>query len=260
MKRPSAFNTVLCPGIFVLGMLLLFSGWKNPHADQKTATPYKVSGQKGGKWISLFDGKTLTGWKRFNADQIGPLWSVEDGTIKCDGKGHGEGSGEFGGSLITLEKFGNFVLELEWRISEKGNSGILYHVVEKPEYTHDYVTGPEYQVADDPPVLGPPSSQNKRTGSCYDMYAAPPDKKLNPVMEWNSSRIVWKDGKVEHWLNGQKVVEYDVNSQDFKERYAKSKWSSGKYPDWNAYKVGSISLQDHGAVVWYRNIKIKRIK
>jgi hypothetical protein len=91
------------------------------------------------------------------------------------------------------------------------------------------------------------------------MYAAPSNKKLNPVMEWNSSRIVWKDGKVEHWLNGQKVVEYDVNSQDFKERYSKSKWSSGKYPDWNAYKVGSISLQDHGAVVWYRNIKIKRL-
>jgi hypothetical protein len=252
-------SIVLYLGIIALGMLFSFSVGKNPDTDQKVASDMKASVQKAGEWMSLFDGKTLTGWKRFNADEIGPLWSVENGTIKCDGKGHGEGSGEFGGSLMTLEKFGNFELELEWRISEKGNSGILYHVVEKPEYTHDYVTGPEYQVADDPLNPGSPSSLNKRTGSCYDMYAASPDKKLNPVMEWNSSRIVWKDGKVEHWLNGQKVVEYDENSQDFKDRYSKSKWSSGKYPDWNAYKVGSISLQDHGAVVWYRNIKIKRL-
>jgi hypothetical protein len=91
------------------------------------------------------------------------------------------------------------------------------------------------------------------------MYPAPPDKKLNPVMEWNSCKIVWIDGKVEHWLNGQKVVEYNENSQDFKDRYNKSKWSSGKYPDWNKYNQGSISLQDHGVVVWYRNIRIKRL-
>jgi hypothetical protein len=261
MKRLIIKRSILVYlGIITLGMLFSFSGIKDHDIDSKAVSPDKTVGQQGGEWIALFDGKTLKGWKRFNAVEIGPLWSVENGTIKCDGKGHGEGSGEFGGSLITLEKFENFELELEWRISEKGNSGILYHVVEKPEYSHDYVTGPEYQVADDPPDIGSPSSQNKRTGSCYDMYAARSDKKLNPVMVWNSSRIVWRDGKVEHWLNGQKVVEYDVNSQDFKERYAKSKWSSGKYPDWNAYKVGSISLQDHGAVVWYRNIKIKRLK
>jgi hypothetical protein len=246
-------------GVFVLCMLLSCSVKKNSIVEQKVTGSDGTIRQKTGEWISLFDGKTLTGWKRFNAAEIGPLWSVEDGTIKCDGKGHGEGSGEFGGSLITLEKFGNFELELEWKISEKGNSGILYHVVEKPEYTHDYVTGPEYQVADDPPGVGSPSSENKKTGSCYDMYPAPHDKKLNPVMQWNSTKIVWNEGKVEHRLNGQKVVEYDVNSQEFKERYSKSKWSSGKYPDWNTYKEGSISLQDHGAVVWYRNIRIRRL-
>jgi hypothetical protein len=246
-------------GFIILGVLVSCSVRKNSRDVQNASGNEKTAGQKSGEWISLFDGKTLTGWKRFNAEEIGPLWSVEDGTIKCDGKGHGEGSGEFGGSLITLERFGNFELELEWRISEKGNSGILYHVVEKPEYTHDYVTGPEYQVADDPPGIGSPSSENKKTGSCYDMYPAPPDKKLNPVMEWNSARIVWIDGKVEHWLNGQKVVEYDITSQDYKEKYKISKWGSGKYPDWNIYKEGSISLQDHGAIVWYRKIKIKRL-
>ena len=135
---------------------------------------------------------------------------VEDGAIKCDGKGHGEGSPEYGGSLITLETFGNFELELEWRISEGGNSGIMYHVVEKPEYSHEYVTAPEYQLRDD----GSEEDKNKMAASSYDMYAAPSAKKLNPVMEWNTAKIIYKDGKVEHWLNVEKVVEFDESSED----------------------------------------------
>jgi len=91
------------------------------------------------------------------------------------------------------------------------------------------------------------------------MYAAPNTKKLKPVMQWNTSKIVYKDGKVEHWLNGEKVVEFDENSKDFTERYNKSKWSSVDYPDWNTYKEGSIALQNHGAAVWYRNIRIRRL-
>ena len=241
----------MCPlaGIIILGMLISCSGRNSQKEKQETA----------GAWISLFDGETLTGWKRYNADEIGPIWSVEDGAIKCDGKGHGEGSPEFGGSLITLETFGNFELELEWRISEKGNSGIIYHVVEKPEYSHAYVTGPEYQVLDDPPPRADGTPGRNTTGSSYDMYPAPEKKKLNPVMEWNASRIIYNEGKVEHWLNGEKIVEFDENNEDFQERYNKSKWSSGKYPDWNAYKEGAIALQDHGGVVWYRNIRIRRL-
>jgi len=178
---PLVFRVV---SIVVLGVLLSCSG----------------RGKSDG-WISLFDGETLDGWKRYNADELGPLWRVDDGAIMCDGKGHGEGSPEFGGSLITLETFGNFELELEWKISKGGNSGILYHVVEKAEYSHAYVTGPEFQVRDDGPGAASEEEQNKMAGSNYDMYAAPSTKKLNPVMEWNTAKIVYKDGKVEHWLN-----------------------------------------------------------
>jgi hypothetical protein len=209
-------------------------------------------------WKSLFDGVTLDGWKRYNADDIGSIWSVEDGTIKCDGRGRGEGS-PGGGSLITIEKFADFELELQWKISEKGNSGIMYHVVEKPEYSHAYVTGPEYQLLDDPPGTGSYSVENKKTGSSYDMYAAPSTKKLNPTGEWNTTKIVYNDGKVEHWLNGEIVVEFDEKSEDFKDRYNNSKWSSGDFPSWNAYKEGSIALQDHGAIVWFKDIRIKRL-
>ena len=91
------------------------------------------------------------------------------------------------------------------------------------------------------------------------MYAADSTKKLNPAMEWNTAKIVYYDGKVEHWLNGQKVVEFDENSADFQERFNKSKWSSGDYPYWNTYKEGSIGLQDHDAKVWYRNIRIREL-
>jgi len=260
MKHRSALRHILIfAGIIFLGLLMACSGRKNSAAENDLAGPEEDLGQQSGEWISLFDGETLTGWKRYNADEIGPLWSVEDGAIKCDGKGHGEGSPEFGGSLISIETFGNFELEIEWKISEGGNSGIIYHAVEKPEYSHAYVTGPEYQVFDDPPPSGDGSSGRNTTGSSYDMYHAPAAKKLNPPMEWNASRIIYEDGKVEHWLNGEKIVEFDESSDDFKERYNKSKWSSEQFPDWNAYKEGSFVLQDHGATVWYRNIRIRNL-
>jgi len=245
-------------GIMILGIFLSCTGRKSSTTEPEGTTPEAEMVQQS-EWISLFDGETLKGWKRFNADEIGPLWSVEDGAIKCDGEGHGEGSPEFGGSLTSLETFGNFELELEWRISEGGNSGIMYHVVEGPEFSHAYVTGPEYQVRDDGTGAISEADKNKTAGSSYDMYAAPATKKLNPVMEWNTARIVYNDGKVEQWLNGEKVVEFDENSEDFKEKFNNSKWSTGEYPHWNAYKEGSIALQDHGAAVWYRNIKIRRL-
>jgi len=253
MKRKTTLPIVLkFTSIIILGVLVSCTG-RDKSTDKADAVEQSV------EWVSIFDGETLDGWKRYGADEIGPLWTIEDGAIKCDGKGHGEGSPEFGGSLITLQSFGNFEIELEWRISEGGNSGILYHVVEKPEYSHAYVTGPEFQVCDDPEDKSDESRLNKLAGSSYDMYAAPSTKKLNPIMEWNSTRIVYMDGKVEHWLNGEKVVEFDESSEDFILKFNQSKWSSGEYPSWNTYKEGSIALQDHGAAVWYRNIRIRSL-
>ncbi len=260
MKRKITMPVVLkVMSIIVLGILMSCTALKKSTDNKKEANVDADAVEQAVEWISLFDGETLDGWKRYNADEVGPLWTVEDGAIKCDGKGHGEGSPEDGGSLITMKTFGNFELELEWRISEGGNSGILYHVVEKPDYSHAYVTGPEFQVCDDPPVADDLSNLNKLAGSSYDMYAAPQTKKISPVMEWNSAKVVYMDGKVEHWLNGEKVVDFDESSEDYKEKFDQSKWSSDKYPYWNTYKEGSIALQDHGAAVWYRNIRIRSL-
>lgn len=229
------------------------SGTQQQETALTTAINALTKEEKAAGWELLFDGSTLDGWKRYNHDTIGPLWSVKEGTIVCDGEGLGEGTANFGGSLTSIRQFGNFELTAEWKITPGGNSGILYHVVEQPEYRHDYETGPEYQVMDDGGWKGELKDAQK-AGSNYDMFAAPATKKSMPVGEWNTARIIYNNGHVEHWLNGEKTVEFEEGSADFTERYKKSKWVD--FPGWNKFKSGAISLQDHGAPVYYRNIKI----
>lgn len=242
-------------------MLLPLSCKKSNSSDESTtpsvaAVNTLTEEEKAAGWELLFDGSTLEGWKRYNHDTIGPLWSVKDGAIVCDGTGLGEGSSN-GGSLLTKKQYGNFELTLDWKISPGGNSGIIYHVVEKPEYQHDYETGPEYQVMDDTGWKGDSLTDKQKAGSNYDMHAALADKELMAPGEWNTARLIYNNGHVEHWLNGKKVVEFDEGTPDFQERYKKSKWVN--YPGWNTFKVGSISLQDHGAPVYFRNIKIRSL-
>lgn len=240
-----------------IGMFLIFSCGKPASQTDVPAPPNTLTEEeKSNGWELLFDGQTLNGWKRYGADTIGPLWVVQQGALVCNGEGLGEGIEGQRGSLMTLKQFGNFELSVDWKISPEGNSGIIYHVVEKPEYAADYETGPEYQLIDD---LGykDPLKDAQKAGSNYDMYPAPAIKKLNPVGEWNTARIVYKDGHVEHWLNGEKTVEFEEGDADYQQRYEKSKWKD--YPGWNISKVGSISLQDHGANVYFRNIKIKAL-
>jgi hypothetical protein len=254
MEKPLRTNHWKLAIMLFLPFMIACSGGNQSNQEQSAEAVEEAPEEE---WIMLFNGENLDGWKRYGADEIGPLWSAQNGTILCDGEGLGEGSGEWGGSLITLEQFGNFELEVEWKISPGGNSGILYHVVESPEYSHAYSTGPEYQVLDDGGWKGDELTPAQMAGSNYDMYAAPEDKKLNPAGQWNSSRIIYNDGHVEHYLNGKLTVEFDEGSEEFKERYENSKWPD--YPGWNKYKTGSIALQDHGAPVWFRNIRIRRL-
>lgn len=253
--------------IAVAAMLVLFSCQKSGSGEESDttavadtpATPADntlTEAESSAGWELLFDGRTLNGWKRYNADSIGPLWVVEDEVIVCKGEGLTEGTAGIGGSLITSRQFGNFDLTLEWKITPGGNSGVLYHVIEKPEYPHAHDTGPEFQVMDDGGWEGELREEQK-AGSNYDMYAAPATKKLMPIGEWNTARIVYNNGHVEHYLNGEKVVEFDEGSPDFEERYKKSKWP--EYPGWNKSKTGAIALQDHGANVYFKNIKIREL-
>jgi hypothetical protein len=257
MKRLLNFSFV---AIFILVVLLAFSCKQSGTKETASATPAVntlTPEEVTDGWKLLFDGTSLNGWKRFNHDTIGPLWRVEDSCIIVQGEGLGEGSGVWGGSLITLKQYGNFELKVDFKLSPGGNSGVLYHVVEGKQYTHDYVTGPEYQLLDDSGWKGDSLKEAQKVGSNYDMFAAPPDKKIKPAGEWNTAMIIYNNGHVEHFLNGVKTVEFEEGSAEYSDHYKKSKWT--QYPDWNKFKIGSVSLQDHGAPIWFRNIKIKEL-
>lgn len=251
-------NYLLAAGVLCATLIIISCGKSGNQTEALVeAKPNTLTDdEKAAGWELLFDGETLNGWKRYGADSIGPLWKVKDGEILCSGEGLGEGTEAIGGSLTTLRQFGNFELTVDWKLTPGGNSGILYHVIEKPEYSHAYETGPEFQIMDD---TGWKDSLNdaQKVGSNYDMYAAPANKKINPVGEWNTARIVYNNGRVEHWLNGEKTVEFTEGDEDYQSRYKASKWT--EYPGWNVSKTGSISLQDHGANVYFRNIKIRPI-
>lgn len=258
MRKINALYLLMAVAIISLPMACQKPATQQETPVAEVAAPNTLTEEeKTAGWELLFDGTTLDGWKRYNHDTIGPLWSVKEGVIICDGTGLGEGSGNHGGSLMTTKTFGNFELSIEWKITPGGNSGILYHVVESKEYGHDYETGPEYQVMDDAGWTGGELKPAQKVGSNYDMFEAPETKKVMPVGEWNVSRIFYKDGHVEHYLNGELTVSFDEGSDEYNKRYQVSKWVD--HPAWNKSKVGAISLQDHGAPVYYRSIKVRAL-
>jgi hypothetical protein len=207
--------------------------------------------EKSDGWELLFDGRTTTGWRGFRKDDltIDEGWYAHQGMLVASGTG-----GDIGGDIVTRRQFENFILETEWRISEGGNSGILYMVAEN-DYPAVYATGPEYQLLDD---LGYPEPLEgwHYTAANYGMHA-PVDAPVKPAGEWNSARIVVNNGHVEHWLNGSKVVEYQLWSEEWEELVASGKWAD--FPGYGRYPRGHIALQDHGHQVWFRNLKIREL-
>ncbi len=209
-------------------------------------------------WELLFDGKTLDKWRGYKWDTVPPNWTVEEGTITCSpcvGSGANlPGDWKPSNDLITKDQFQNFDLKIDWKISPSGNSGIFYRVLET--YDHPYTTGPEVQILDNVRHKDRLNGPDRSAGASYDVYAPSKDV-TRPAGEWNESRIIVDSTHVEHWLNGTKIVEYELFSEDWERRVAESKWASN--PDYGRMKTGHIGLQDHDDAVWFRNIKIKRL-
>ena len=198
-------------------------------------------------YVPLFDGKTTRGWRNFKKEGIGVQWVVTDGTLGLTGKG--------GGDIITEQQYDNFDLKLEWKISPNGNSGLFFYVVEADGLEKVYHSGPEIQIIDND---GHPDAKNPthRAGDNYDLQACT-EETVRPVGEWNEVRLIVNNGQVEQWLNGTKVVEYELGSEAWEALYQKSKFT--KWPMYGRATKGHIALQDHGDPVWFRNIQIKEL-
>lgn len=202
---------------------------------------------KDGKWEVLFDGKDTSKWRGFKSDRFPEKgWKVEDGTLR-----HLAGQG--GGDLASRESYGDFELRFDWKVAPGANSGVIYRVTE--DRAASYETGPEYQVLDDS-KHGDGKNPKTSAAALYALIACNGEKALNPVGEWNKARIVAKGGKVEHWLNKKKVVEYTWGSPETAALIAASKFKD--MPGFAKNKSGHIVLQDHGDDVWFRKIKIRR--
>lgn len=197
--------------------------------------------------ISLFDGQTLTGWRSFR-NLPNNSWEVVDGTLHC--KPFSDTAENFRSDLITEAQYRNFELTFEFKLASQSNSGVMFRVSE--DYELSYATGPEYQLIDDVGYPGTLAEENKTAGN-YAMHV-PENKILKPVGEWNEGKIIVQENNVEHWLNGTRVVAYELNSPDWLARRDASKWKD--FPAYGTIEKGHIALQDHGNEVWFRNITI----
>lgn len=199
-------------------------------------------------WVELFDGKSLEGWVTGDGKPVTKGWKVDNGLLHCPGRV---------GSIYPAKEYGNFELEFEWKIQKGGNAGIKYRMVhyEKGLFGRANSLGCEYQIFDDHNRKAEPINQ---TASIYDIVPPSKDKKLLPHDEFNKGRIVANGAKIEHWLNGEKVVEADIASDEWKSQVAKSKF--GVVEGFFTSPKGKIQLQDHGNKVWFRTVKIRELE
>ncbi|NOT07323.1 MAG: DUF1080 domain-containing protein [Gemmatimonadales bacterium] len=225
-------------------LLLLLLGSAGTATAQNTA-PKLSSREVAAGWRLLFDGQTTHGWRGFKRDSVPSGWSVVDATLTKSAAT---------GDIMTRDQFANFELELDWQISKGGNSGIFFRGTE--EENRIYWTAPEYQLLDDENTF---DGRNRLTsaGSAYGLYA-PPEGILKPPGEWNTTRILVKDSHVEHWLNGKKLLEYELGSEDWEAKVKASKFAV--WPKYGRAKRGHIAIQgDHEGRLSIRKVKIREI-
>jgi len=221
--------------------------------------------EKAEGWALLFDGATFKGWRGLGQSDIPEShWTIEQGCIKkipsIDVPLQPDCQPLQGGDIMTQEAFKDFELRFEWKISRAGNSGIKYNVSEEMSTSHSPQTaglGFEYQILDDKNHPDAKNGDNRTAAALYDLKA-PERKKLKPVGEFNTGRIVFVANHGEHWLNGVKVLEYDLKTPEMIELLKKSKYAP--IQGFADKRSGHLVLQDHTDAVWFRNIKIRRIK
>lgn len=214
--------------------------------------PALTDQQKADGWQLIFDGQTLTGWQIFK-NRENNTWEVKEGTIHCIALDEtNTGVGDKRADLMTTNEYANFEFSFDWKISKEGNSGVMFRVIEDLE--QPYFSGPEYQLMDDAGF--PNESPDHLTGANYGMHAAH-GANVKPAGEWNISRLIVNNNHVEHWLNGVKVVEYELTSPEWINLKKAGKWKDVE--GYGTSKMGHLVLQDHGNEVWFKNLMIREL-
>lgn len=214
--------------------------------DQEKDNTLTADEKKAG-WSLLFNGKNTDQWRAYSNKPF-DSWTVTNGQLYCKAKDVKQRA-----DLITIDQYDNFELALDWKVEKGANSGIIYRVVETSALSHE--TGPEYQLIDDEGYTQKLESWQK-SGSGYAMYP-PLELAAKPAGEYNHTTIVVKGPHVEHWLNGKKVVDYDLWTPAWNELKEKGKWKDAKA--YGLAKKGHIALQDHGGGIWFKNIKLRKL-
>ncbi len=249
----------------LLLQLALVSTFLPAIAADPTPPNTLTDAEKAAGWRLLWDGRTSDGWRKPKSDAFPAKgWEIKDGVLTVQPGDGGESTG--GGDIISKERFSKFDLRVDFKITEGANSGIKYFVqpdlkpidrnTGKPAPVGSAI-GLEFQILDDArhPDAKLGRNGNRTIGSLYDLMAAAATKKPNPIGEWNTARVLVTGKRVEHWLNGVKVLEYERGSQEFRKHVAESKYKN--IPGFGEWEDGHILLQDHGNRVSFRNIKIR---
>ncbi len=234
----------------------LWTACSAPKSEETmTSDTVAVAASPMEEWTPLFDGQTLSGWSKYGGGEAGKGWKVENGELYLDAANKANWGEGDGGDIVTNEEYENFHFKTEWKISPNGNSGIIFLVHESPEFERTYQTGPEMQVLDND---GHPDGKiiSHRSGDLYDLIVSS-EETVKPVGEWNQAEIIVNRGKLDLILNGVTVVSTTMWTPEWDALVADSKFKD--MPGFAKYKKGKIALQDHGDVVHYRNLVIKRL-
>jgi hypothetical protein len=230
--------------VFAFGLVSIVADVRQ--SNNQSAVPSPQSAVGSSNWRVLFDGTSMKDWKGFKTDAVPPGWKIENGALAKDAPVP---------DIVSRDEFGDFELELDWKIGEAGNSGIFYRGTE--EYDKIYWSAPEYQLLDD--IKGADNkSRLTCAGAAYAIYPSP-EGHLKPIGDWNRTRIVARGSHIEHWLNGVKLLEYELGGPDWTAKVKASKFNV--YPNFGRAPRGRIAMQgDHAGSLAFRNIRIRELR
>jgi hypothetical protein len=253
------------PGLILAAAIVVLACTRHTQTPSTYAAPNTLSSaEQAAGWRLLFDGRTFAGWRGLGYDSVPTThWKIENGAIKKIPIGEiqrmPDGQPAAGGDLMTTQSFDNFELRWEWKIGRAGNSGVKYNVSEEMSMSaapNHAALGFEYQLLDDS-LHEDNKIASHRAGALYDLIPPGANKVLHPVGEWNSAAIVFRGTHGEHWLNGAKVVEFELGTPRLDSLLARSKYRSIK--DFAQRRKGHIVLQDHGEEVYFRSLRIRSL-